>query len=265
MESYTSVVPRKPTLSPSRITTFLACPVKYRWSYVDPRGKWYVRAKHYYSFGTTLHKVLQRFHDAGDAGVQTVEQAVEAVSGEWVAEGYASPEHAAQAQSEGRQIVEAYVQAAIEAPREARTLFLEKFLRVDMGEFDMIGRLDRVDEHPDGTLEVIDYKSGRLEVSPEDVVMDIGVCCYQLMLRRHYPDRPVRGTILALRTGVQASAALSERELEVFEEDLKVLGRQILSTDFNEVVPVFKPICPDCDFLALCRKHPEFDEPRGSP
>ena len=33
-------------------------------AYVDDRGKWYLKAKSYYSFGTTLHRVLERFHDA---------------------------------------------------------------------------------------------------------------------------------------------------------------------------------------------------------
>ena len=73
---------RKQTLSPSKITTYLACPVKFGWTYLDPRGKWYLKSKSYYSFGSTLHKVLERFHNAGDTGVTTVGDALQASASE---------------------------------------------------------------------------------------------------------------------------------------------------------------------------------------
>ncbi|HCE00424.1 MAG TPA: hypothetical protein DER07_05235, partial [Armatimonadetes bacterium] len=82
---------RKPTLSPTKISTYLACPSKYRWTYVDERGRWYIRSKSYFSFGTTLHKVLQRFHDSRDAGVQTVGQALAAYEESWIEAGFESP------------------------------------------------------------------------------------------------------------------------------------------------------------------------------
>jgi len=253
-------VPRKPTLSPSKITTYLACPLKYRWTYVDPRGKWYLRAKHYYSFGATLHKVLQRFHDEGDTGVRTASQAAEAIEAEWVGAGFATAEQEAQAQLAGQEIVGKYVEAALERPPEAKTLFLERMLRTDLGAFDLIGRLDRVDEHPDGTLEVIDYKTGRSEVTEESVASDIAMACYQLLLRRKFPDREVRGTILAVRTGSSASYAMPDAEMDEFERDIQKLGGQILETEWPNILPTVKPLCPECDFLPLCRKEEEFRE-----
>jgi hypothetical protein len=92
----------KPSLSPSKITTFLACPTKYYWTYIDPKGRYYLRSKHYYSFGTTLHRVLQQFHDASETGVATVGDAVRAMEENWVSAGYTSAEHMAEAAGEGR-------------------------------------------------------------------------------------------------------------------------------------------------------------------
>ena len=66
--------------------------MKYLWTYVDARGKWYLKAKSYYSFGTTLHKVLERFHDSGDVGVTTVGDALKVYEESWLEAGYASPE-----------------------------------------------------------------------------------------------------------------------------------------------------------------------------
>jgi RecB family exonuclease len=254
-------MPRKPTLSPSKISTYLACPVKYRWTYIDDRGKWYLRSKSYYSFGLTLHKVLERFHNTDDAGVQTVHQALAAFEENWIEAGFSSAEEMAEAFGEGKEIIERHIEEAVSQPSVANTILVEKMLRKDLGEFVLIGRLDRVDEYEDGTIEVVDYKSGRSGVSEEEVATDLAMCCYQLLLRHHFPDRPVRATILALRSGTSASASLSDEEAAQFEKDLIVLGITILNRDYADLEPVPKALCPTCDFLPLCKKHREFELP----
>jgi RecB family exonuclease len=254
-------VPRKPTLSPTKFATFLACPVKYRWTYVDPRGKPFLRAKSYFSFGASLHRVLQRFHDAGDVGVATAEDAVRVVESEWIGAGYESPEASRDAMAQGKEIVARYTAGALAVPAVAKTLFVERQLRADMGEFDLIGRIDRLDEHDDGTLEIVDYKSGRESVDEADVASDLALGCYQLLVKRKYPDHPVRATIVALRTGDSASWSMPTEEVAQFEADIVALGKQILETEFPEIVPVWKPLCATCDFLPLCVKHPDFELP----
>lgn len=252
-------MPRKPTLSPSKITTYLACPTKYYWTYLDERGRYYLRSRSYFSFGTTLHKVLQRFHDSGDSGVETAHQAVAAMEESWIDAGYASAQEMQDAMGAGRAIVEAYVERVRAAPATARTILLERMLRKDMGEFVLIGRVDRVDEHEDGTIEVIDYKSGRETVTEEEVAADLAIACYQLLLKERYPDQAVCGSILALRSGDKATASMTPDALAEFERDLRALGIEILNREFENEPPKAKALCEDCDFLPLCRRHPEFD------
>ena len=250
----------KPTLSPTKITTFLACPVRYRWTFVDPRGKFYIRAKSYFSFGTSLHRVLERFHDSGDAGVETVHEAVAALEESWIDSGFSSPEEMAEAYAEGHAIIERHVEEVAQRTVASQTIYVERSMKLEFACFTLVGRLDRVDEHEDGTLEVIDYKSGRTSVTEVEVHMDLAMSIYQLMLARANPGRPVRATILALRTGEQASASMGPDELDSFEQDIRNLGEAILSENYLERIPAFKPLCTKCDFTALCRRHPSFAE-----
>lgn len=252
-------MPRKPTLSPSKISTYLACPSKYKWTYIDERGKWYLRSHHYYSFGTTLHRVLQRFHDEQDQGVETVQQAVVAVEESWIDAGYRSSAEMEEAMGLGKEIVATYVEQTIQSPSDGRVLLVEKQLRMDLGPFVLIGRLDRVDEYPDGTLEIIDYKSQRKNLTDEDVATDLAMNCYQLLVRHHYPDRPVRASIIALQAMKKCTAQLTDEEADRLRTDLLTLGEEILNRDYEMLEPTPKPLCLDCDFLALCSKHPEFD------
>jgi putative RecB family exonuclease len=252
-------VPRKPTLSPTKFSAFLACPLKYRWTYEDNRGRWYLRAKSYYSFGSTLHKVLQRFHDEGDIGVGTTSEVLATYEESWIQAGFSSAEEMQEAFGEGRQILERHVANSVAQPREAKVLLVEKQLRLSFqDDFDLVGRIDRVDEHPDGTLEIIDYKSGRMEVSEADIEADLAMGIYQVLLAEKYPDRPIKATIVALRSGESASWSLSTEDLEVLRQDLHELGKHMLATNWEEYHPTPKALCGHCDFLPLCRQYPEF-------
>ncbi|KXK21740.1 MAG: RecB family exonuclease [Armatimonadetes bacterium OLB18] len=256
---YTLSVARKPSLSPSKITLFLACKLKYRWTYFDPRGRAFFRAKSYYSFGTTLHRVLQRFHDPADTDVVSVEQAVQAVHLAWVSAGYTGPEQEQAKRELGEQAIRDYVEAHLAAPSEAVTIALERFLQTDMGSFRLLGRVDRIDEWPDGSIEIIDYKSGRSNVEEDEVRGDLAMNCYHLLVREAFPERPILATIVAVRTGNRATVGFAPEEADRFGQNLRVLGEEILGTDWEEVVPVRIPACETCDFVPLCARHPEFD------
>lgn len=252
---------RKPTLSPSKITSYLACPLKYRWTYVDARGKLYLRARSYYSFGTTLHRVLERFHDANDVGVETTHEALVAYEESWLEAGFSSAEEMADAFGEGQAILERYIEGDQISRASRNTILVEKLLRLDMGDFDLVGRVDRVDEHEDGTLEIVDYKTGRQTVTTEDVATDVAMSCYQLLVRAEFPGRPVKATIVSLRSGESATYAMSDDEISEFRFIVSEIGQRIFSHDYYELVPVFKATCRTCDFIPLCRKHHEYEEP----
>ena len=84
--------PRKLALSPTRISTYLACRVMYKYAYIDRIGKFYYRPKAYHSFGASLHRTLEDFHKAGGAETQSPEQLVEKLHTAWTSVGYASAE-----------------------------------------------------------------------------------------------------------------------------------------------------------------------------
>jgi len=243
---------RKPTLSPSKISTFLACPAKYYWTYINEEGRFFMRGKSYFSFGSSLHSVLQNFHDEGNTQVTTVEEALADLEENWISAGYSSAQEMEEALGQGKQILEAYIQRHVETPTQARTILIEKQLRHDLGDFVLIGRVDRVDEHEDGTLEVIDYKSGRETVDVADIENDLAMGCYQVLLRAKYPGQPVRATIIALKTGASATASLQDEEQ--FLHDLREIGQVILNKAWDEYRPKPIDLCSTCDFLPLCRR-----------
>ncbi len=248
-------MPRKPTLSPTRIAIYLECAVKYRYIYHDKIGRFYLRARPGFSFGSTMHQVLQSFHDdvraTGEA--QSVEKMLEQVDARWISAGYESVEQEREFRDAGTEVIGAYHSAVSERLNlGVETLWTEKTITTDMGPFRLSGRVDRIDRHADGSLEIIDYKSGRREVTSEDVAGSLAMNIYQFILRRNHPGARVVSTIYALRSGMQASAEMTGDDVERFSADILALGEEILNRDYENLEPVPVPACRDCEFLPRC-------------
>jgi RecB family exonuclease len=247
---------RKPTLSPTRISAYLECAVKYRYLYIDKIGRFYLKARPGYSFGSTLHSVLQSFHDEiqTSGAVQSREELVEQVERKWISAGYESQEQEAEFRAAGVEIVHAYHAAAVErVAQEVETIATEKTIKTDMEPFWLSGRVDRIDRHADGALEIIDYKSGRRTITPEEVAESLAMSIYQLILRRTHPGTRVFATIYSLRSGDRASHEMSDEEAEIFGADILALGEEILNREWEYVEPEPIAACEDCEFISRCR------------
>ncbi len=251
---------KKQVLSPTKITTYLACPEKYKWTYLDKRGKWYMRAKHYYSFGTTLHRVLEKFHDDSCPEVKSMDQVLSDMEQNWLTAGYSCGQEMQEAMMEAKEILSTYVQKHSQRRINSETIFLEKQFSEEYKQFKLIGRVDRIDRREDGTLEIIDYKTGRTDVTSKEVAEDVAMSIYQLLLKKMYPLEDVTATIVALKTGNEASYSLDKDELNEFEQDVVKVGEEIVSVEPEDTIPQPKSLCINCDFQRLCSKSPEFME-----
>jgi RecB family exonuclease len=248
---------QKLRLSPTRIATFLACRVMYRFDYIDKIGRFYHKSSVGASFGATLHQALQEFHASGGASAEDAQALGERAISVWRSAGYQDTEQEESHQALAIELLEKYHETARERVDRTRLFLAEKMIKHDMGDFVLTGRVDRIDEHlEDGVLEIIDYKSGRDFVSEEDVREALAMCIYQLIAKRNWPDRRIFGTIHALRGAVAASAELNDEELAEWEDALKDIGRQIIETDYESLRPVFLPdTCPTCDFYPRCTQY----------
>ncbi len=193
------------------------------------------------------------FHEAGGVESITREQFEETLRLSWTSTGYKDAEEEKAYLERGRHIVQKYYDAHVASAGKgalARTLFTEKQLSHSYADFSLIGRLDRLDEREDGTLEIVDYKSNLTEVSEADVHASLAMACYALLVGKRYPDRPVVASIVGLAGGCSASTTFSSEEMDVLEEEIKEIARQIIAVE--EYEPNYSPACLDCIFARIC-------------
>lgn len=157
----------------SQLAAFSTCPLQYKFAFVlkipAPSDKASL------IFGRVLHNVLyeflepllaskQAFQDNLFGGVTTKlelteEKIIEIYKRRWQPDGYASLEERDNYYQKGLDILKKFLLNWQSEP-QPEVLFLEKNFSFKVGGDIIKGAIDRIDRLADGTLEVIDYKTG---------------------------------------------------------------------------------------------------------
>jgi RecB family exonuclease len=165
--------------SPARLTTWLDCPRRYRYSYIDrpppPKGPPWAHN----SFGATVHNTLKAWTTAPPEA-RTV-PAVEGMIGlHWISEGYRDDLQQSAQRARATAITEAYV--ATLDPR-AEPVGVERTVSAKLPGLSLSGRVDRIDRRGD-ELVVVDYKTGRSPLSTDDVRGSLQLAMYAVAAER---------------------------------------------------------------------------------
>ena len=252
------------TCTPTRLTTWLECPRRYRMSYLDrpvpPKGPPWAHN----SLGASVHNTLAAWWRLPLAR-RTVEAAGALLDQGWITEGYASDAQSARYRDWARGMVEAYV-AGLDPAEEPAGIERTVATRTDV--IAVSGRIDRLDERPlpDGRTElvVVDYKTGRHVLSVDDARSSLALALYALaadrVLRRdcrrvelhHLPTGQVFGWEHTAESLGRHLRRAEEVAAECAEADERMRA-PLPSEKFDEVFPPRTgPACGWCDYLRHC-------------
>jgi putative RecB family exonuclease len=249
---------RASSLSPSRASDFMSCPLRYRFRVIDrlpePPSPAATR-------GTLVHAVLERLFDLAPAE-RTVEAAVELVGPAWESLLDEEPERAglfddaAGLQTwlgSARGLLDAYF--ALEDPQRlapaARELLVEHELASGLH---LRGIVDRLDESPTGLLRVVDYKTGSAPSVDFEARALFQLKFYALVLWRTRGVVPAELVLLYLGGSAQRLRYQPDAdELARFERTLEALWAAIQRAhETGDWRPRQSKLCDWCDHQALC-------------
>lgn len=228
-------------ISYSRLQAYLDCPWLYRLQYVDGKR---VPSHPESSLGRSLHRTLAAFHREGGS---TLERILDLYEDHWMREGFSSPKQQAAYYERGVHILRRFWD--LEFDRKSRVLHVEKDFEFPLGPYRVRGTIDRIDERPDGTLEVIDYKSLQEPMGEEGVRQNLQLRIYGLACRKALGFRPDFLSIFYLSRADQVSVPYEEGGESWILDLLKGTAGRIASGDF---IPNPRH-CPACPFRRSCR------------
>ncbi len=154
-------------------------------------------------------------------------------------------ERDARALAEGRALLVDYFRR--QGDTWPRVRFVEVPFRLELGRYTLVGTLDRVDELPDGSLQIVDYKTARTPPqAPDTFQLDV----YQLGLAAKTGELASRIVFEYLRHGIQHVVEVDDRNLRRTVERVEAVVSAVEADDALHPRP--GEYCRRCDYIAYC-------------
>ncbi len=234
------------SLSASDLDLYLTCPLKYKFRRVfgipqEPTIN--------QRFGILIHNVLERFHKEGDD--QGSEEGLRRLMGlfeaGWRRTGFGSSDDELQFRDRAREAMRLYWEREKESDGEP--VWLERKFDFRIGEHHVRGRVDRVDRLPDGSHELIDYKTGERK-SEAALESDLQLSLYRLAAGEAWDLDANTGSYYYVLDADKVAAPVRPDDAERVERTVFQVGEGVLGQDFE---PRPSPtVCGWCDYKLIC-------------
>ncbi len=246
------------SLSPSRASDFMSCPLLYRFRTIDrlpePPSPAAVR-------GTVVHKVLEDLFDL-PAGDRTPAQAADLVQPAWEKVLEAEPQVAEMFGEEGPEIGSWLASCqeslgryfALEDPTRLEPAERESYVETLLASKLLLrGFIDRLDVAPTGEIRVVDYKTGKAPGEEFEAKALFQMKFYALVIWRSRGVVPRMLQLIYLGSGEVLRYSPDESDLLATERKVEALWQAIsLARETEDWRPRKSSLCGWCAHQALC-------------
>jgi len=141
----------------------------------------------------------------------------------------------------------------LEDPRGLQASRLEWWVEYELPEIHLRGIIDRVEERPDGSWILTDYKTGRVPGESRELAAFFGLRFYALVCWRAFGVIPHEIRLVYLNDPAVLTLNPHERMLVSFERQIGALAHAIRrALETNDWRPRPSPFCMSCSFQDLC-------------
>lgn len=254
----------------SQFTAFEKCPLQYKFAHI-------LRVPHrgtaVFSFGKTIHHSLYEFiksfiekRDINQTDLfqsnlasslkidasKELKNLLEIYENSWIDEWYEDKKQKQEYYKLGKEILKNFLKDFIKDPPKIiiaqGILGLEMDFRLKINNDTIRGKIDRIDELPDGTLEIIDYKTGAVKEKLQKKDRE-QLLIYQLAGKEILDQMPEKMSFYYLNDNKKLSFTSTEQEREEFKLKLIDKIEKIKKSDFK-ATPGWH--CKFCDFKDIC-------------
>lgn len=245
----------KPVLQPisylsySQLSTFTTCPLQYKYRYIV---KIPVPPSAALTFGDSMHRTVRAFYDLVRQGVKpTLETLLRLLEDHWSSIGYGDKAYEQKMKKRGEALLRGFYEKGYD-PNIIPSALEEPFKIKITPSLTLGGKIDRIDTHADGTIEIIDYKTGQ---SPKgkDVARDPQLTVYALSIvdNNVYKKKPdqVFVSFYFFEDQKKVTGKRTKEELVQAKLDIAQKAEEISKSEFR---PTPGRHCDFCEFRLIC-------------
>jgi RecB family exonuclease len=265
-QSLLQIAPLPSAFSHSQFRLYQECGLRYAFErvYRIPSAE----TKGFFEFGSLVHATFEAFvkqrREARAAGEPepTFEDLKAAFDQRWTPDAYTDATEASHYQRRSGHLLERFYERELASLSEAIGIEKDFTLELDAPDdgapIKIRGQLDRIDRHPDGSIEVLDYKTGSAK-SQSWVDQDEQLTTYALALAKgavieESTGQPIPAasklTLYFTESDQAISTTRTPEQLAEHEAHLVELAMRIRGGDFT-AVPDYRR-CGWCDFRRIC-------------
>ena len=194
----------------------------------------------------------EKGHDiSGGVKVPKIEELLEMYEEKWIADWYNSKKQRKQYFEKGKEILKIFYTS--QEGNWTVPVSLEGFFKIKVGEYLINGRIDRIDQLEDGSLEIIDYKTGKgkEKLSADDKQQ---LLIYQIAAQS-LPEYKNIGEVSQLtfyyvNDDLRQSFIGKDKDIEKLQEKLLDTMNKISEGEFKPTPGPF--ICKYCEYKEIC-------------
>jgi putative RecB family exonuclease len=247
---------RRYSCTPTRLTTWLDCPRRYRWTYLDRPAPHRGPPWAHTGLGAAVHLALAAWWSQ-PLPRRTPAGGVELLRSAWPTDGFRDEPQRARARDVAVGWVRAYLAGLDPA---ADPVGVERTVATPTATLVVSGRVDRIDLRGDAVV-VVDYKTGRRSPDRDGARSSLALALYAVAAARTLRRPAGRVELHHLPTGEVAAADHDETSLTRKVAEAESIARDALRADLAHAAgdhgdsafpPRPSPGCSWCDFRAHC-------------
>lgn len=247
-------------LSYSSISTYRTCPLQYKFIEVDRMPRKRTAAL---DFGSSLHSALQFLYSMPEPPAPGLDEVLANLEKVWENEGYENEVEEKRYFEQAKQVLTDYYRKNIDGKDFLVPLAVEHYFRIPFEDIEVSGRIDRVDKLPDGTYEIVDYKTNRRLPDLIQLEGDLQLSMYHWAAEATWGITPDKLTFYFL---LHSQSLTTSRRPEQIERAQETVRQTLAAIKGGVFEPKKNPLCSWCDFQDQCplfsgRAEPEPTEP----
>ena len=237
--------------SPFNLNMFQQCPRQYKFQYVDRLGDIYRKSRPYFTMGDHVHAALKDFLSVVPISERNLTKLEDLLREKWRRnrKGFNSREDEKRWGEKALNQLRWFVQ---NQDISVTPFMIENNHRAELTDNILLkGRIDRVDKEADGSLHIIDYKTGKMSAEINQIQLHI----YALILSKKQDLPPRKASYLYLEAGKLQTIELTAADLaQATSYVIDMVDKICTEREYTATPNIY---CWNCDFLEICPSREE--------
>ena len=232
-------------LSASAVQSYETCPLQFKF---EREWKLSREVQAAMQYGATMHRVLRTYYDSARLGrTKTDDELIQLFRDDLATTGIQDDYQRDLYLKKGLQQLQDFLAGTRSTP-PPDVLHTEEWFDVEIAGTKVIGRIDRVDRAADGTVNIVDYKTGKAQ-SQEDADESLQVSIYAMAAHEKWGYRVGALVFHNLEGNVPVFSKRAEFQLAEARDRVLAVARGIAEGNFE---PKLDYHCNFCAFRGLC-------------